>query len=208
MGIAQTPIPPEELDVFKRLPPLEIVVDVGARTDTDYFALHPEAEYHLFEPNTEFFEELHAAVAGRPQTFLNNYGLGDVVGDFTYNDGRQGFVGGEAPIENGERVFPVDTLDNYVRRMGLTHIDFLKVDVEGYDFKVLLGAKDTLPRVRFLQYEYWDDQEEFHELLGESFDLENIGYRNVLCMNKKLVPQSFRKEMSAYLAKMGYKNLV
>lgn len=202
-----TPIPREELDVFSKLDDIQVVIDVGARTDTAYFAIHPEAEYHLFEPNPEFFKDLEEAVENRPRTYLHNYGLGDTAGEFFYNDGVQGFVGGEAPVETGERLLRVETLDSYVQKTGIQRIDFLKVDVEGFDFKVLLGAKKALKITRFLQYEHWDDTQQFHDLLEKNFVMEYIGYRNVLCMNKKLVSKEFIRNMQGYLGVMGYRRL-
>lgn len=94
-------------------------------------------------------------------------------------------------------------------------IDYLSVDVEGYDFDVLLGAqKNTLPRVRYLEFEYnwmgsWGKQTLFEAIqmldtLGftcywPGFDghiwritkcwLEQYKYRfwsNVACVNRNL----------------------
>lgn len=202
-----TPIPPQELDVFSKLDDIQVVVDVGARADTAYFDIHSNAEYHLFEPNPDFFAQLTEAVGDRPYTYLNSYGLSDEEGDMLYSDGLQAFLGGEAPANEGQRMLPLQTLDWYVKKNGIKRIDFLKVDVEGYDYKVLLGAEKSLKISRFVQYEYWDDLQEFHELLERDFDMEYIGYRNVLCMNKKLVSSGDRKKLSRYIAKMGYKLL-
>lgn len=203
-----TLIPPEELDVFSKLEDIQVVIDVGARADTDYTRLKPDIELHAFEPNPEFFKQLSEALEGHQNVYLNNYGLGDEEGEFEYHNGIQGFVEGEAPVISGERLLPVKTLDWYIKQKRIKRIDFLKVDVEGYDFKVLLGGEKALKITKYLQYEYWDDKEEFHELLEKDFDMEYIGYRNVLCMNKRLVPRETRNNMAGYLKIMGYKNLV
>ena len=47
---------------------------------------------------------------------------------------------------------PLYKLDTYLKEIG--PIDFISIDVEGYDFDVLLGANETLPRVRYLEFEY------------------------------------------------------
>lgn len=47
---------------------------------------------------------------------------------------------------------PLYKLDTYLEDSG--PIDFISVDVEGYDFDVLLGANETLPHVRYLEFEY------------------------------------------------------
>ena len=42
----------------------------------------------------------------------------------------------------------------YVRKHQIERIDFVKIDVEGMDLKVIRGFEDTLDRVRALQFEY------------------------------------------------------
>lgn len=205
--MSHTSIPPEELEVFKHLPDVEVVIDVGARADTDYLDLKPGITLHAFEPHPEFFKELQEAVGDRPNVYLNNYGLSDVEAETPYSDQLQAFMGGEAPTSSWERILPLKTLDWYVEENNICLIDFLKVDVEGYDYKVFVGGKKAVEMSRFIQYEYWDDLEEFEFLFKEEFDMEYIGYRNVLCMNKKLVPQETREKLTEYIDIMGYRRL-
>lgn len=199
-----SPIPKEELDVFKRLPNVRVVFDVGARADVDYLSIKPKAIYHLFEPNPDFFAELKEKVEElphvylnnvHPHVFLNNYGLGDEEGTFAYSDGIQAFTGGEAPMGYADRALLVKTLDGYIEEKGITRIDFLKIDAEGYDFKVLLGGPKAIEMTRFIQYEHWDNKGQYHDLLGSRFDMHYIGYRNVLCINQALVPQATRTHL-------------
>lgn len=204
--MAHTLIPHEEIDVFKQLPDIQVVIDVGARADTDYLDLIPDVELHAFEPHPEFFEELKVKVGDR-KAHLNNCGLGDLEGVWPYSDGRQAFMGGECPPSEPNRRLKIRTLDNYVKENKIKSIDFLKIDVEGYDYKVLLGSKKALKLCRFVQYEYWDNQKEFRDLLDKDFDMENIGYRNVLCMNKKLVPLHERVRLASYIHERNYQDL-
>ena len=176
-----TPIPPEELERFKSLEDIKVVFDVGARADVDYITIKPDIEFHAFEPNPEFFQQLKEKVGDRPNTWLNKYGLSDIPGAGIYNDSRQGFVGGEEPDITEGRSLPLRTLDWYVKENNIQQIDFLKIDTEGYDFKVLLGGLKTIPKCRYIQYEHWNDLKRFHLLLGHDFKMEYIGYRNVFC---------------------------
>jgi FkbM family methyltransferase len=41
---------------------------------------------------------------------------------------------------------PVMRLDDYMRRRGIDRIDFIKLDVDGYEYRVLQGAHDALSR--------------------------------------------------------------
>lgn len=180
MAIEQTRIPSDELEIFKSLDDVKVVFDVGARTDTDYLDLKPDIELHAFEPNPEFFAELQAKVGTRPAR-LNNFGLSDISGVMPYNDGRQGFVGGEEQDIKEGRLLPLRTLDWYVHENDIQRIDFLKIDTEGYDFRVLLGGLEAIKRCRYIQYEHWNDRKRFHILLGHEFEMTYIGGRNVLC---------------------------
>ncbi len=206
--VAQTKIPQQELEVFRFLEDINLVVDVGARTDIDYLTIKPEATYHLFEPDAEFFAELKTLVGDRKNVYLNECGLGDIEGFMGYDETIQAFLGGEARIKNVDKMLSIKTLDSYVLEKGIKAIDFLKIDVEGYDFKVLLGAKSIIPSCRYIQYEHWDDKGEYHDLLGPYFDMEYIGYRNVLCVNKKIVSPQKRLAIKKFLMDGGFEQLV
>lgn len=181
---SHTPIPDYELHLFESLKDIKIVFDVGARADTDYIRLKPEIELHAFEPNPEFFWQLTTAIGQRPNTYVNNYGLGDLEEERRYSTTVQAFDGGEAGIFAHGETYPIKTLDWYMGQHTIDHIDFLKIDVEGYDFKVLLGAQQTIPKCHYIQYEYWNNRQQFHDMLEGTFDMLYFGGRNVLCTNK------------------------
>jgi len=49
------------------------------------------------------------------------------------------------------------TVDNLVKQMNLPRVDILKIDTEGWDPAVLLGASSTLSSVRYLEFEVHRD---------------------------------------------------
>ncbi len=186
MEVNHTPIPQDELEVFKNLPNIKVVFDVGARADVEYLRIKPEIQLHAFEPNPVFFAQLTQNAAENPNVYLNNYGLGDVNCELPYSTERQAFVGGEESdvIQKAgklETLLSVKTLDWYVKEHQIEVIDFLKIDTEGFDFRVLLGGLQTIPKCRYIQYEHWNDQRRFHMILGQQFKMDYIGSRNVLC---------------------------
>jgi FkbM family methyltransferase len=199
-----TPIPPAELELFKKLPSLKVIFDVGARADCDYLDLKPKAECHLFEPNHLFFDELKQNV-GKRKAYLNNFGLSNKSGYLFYNQGIQTVEGSEAWAGNGDMRVKVKTLDSYAK--DIPQIDFLKIDTEGNDYKVLLGGRKTIQRTRFIQYEHWNDKEEFHKLLEPLFHLEYVGYRNVLCINTKLVSKQTKERLIKFIRDNEYSKL-
>ena len=182
--MSQTSIPETELEYFKSIPDCKVVFDVGARTDSDYIKLRPDIELHAFEPNPEFFRELQNKIGDRPNTYLNNFGLGDIGGMFGYDDGVQAFVDGEASAINAKKEYEIKTLDWYTSKMSIDKIDFLKIDTEGYDFKVLKGGYHTIKMCRYIQYEHWNDRLQFHDILDGEFDMTCIGGRNVFCKRR------------------------
>lgn len=174
-----------ELGIFSLLPDIKVVFDVGARADTEYIKLKPDIEFHAFEPNPVFFDELCESVGNRKNTYLINYGLSDVEGTAAYNNRRQMFVGGEeASVTEGEQHYGLITLDDYCKEYNVKQIDFLKIDTEGYDYKVLMGGRSMIPHCRYIQYEHWNNKEQFHQLLENDFFMTYIGGRNVFCERK------------------------
>jgi FkbM family methyltransferase len=52
----------------------------------------------------------------------------------------------------------IKTLYEYLNLRVIKNIDFLKIDTEGYEFKVLLGLKDKLNNVKIILFEHhYDD---------------------------------------------------
>lgn len=196
--MTQTPLPTAEIELFKQLPAPTILFDVGARIDVDYLQIWPKCKFHLFEPNLLFHEELSKKAKGRGRT-INTFGLGDKKGTFGYCVAAQGIVGGESTAASSEMEVNVDTLDNYVKKKRIKHIDILKIDTEGYDYKVLLGGKSIIPNIKFIQYEHWINKEQFHKLLEPIFTLYEVGYRNVLCINNKLVDKKTHQRIAQYI---------
>ena len=50
------------------------------------------------------------------------------------------------------------TLSDYLTKHSIGNIDFLKIDTEGYEFEVLIGAKDILSKVGIVLFEHhYDD---------------------------------------------------
>ena len=179
-----TPIPQNELDLFASLKDVEVVFDVGARADIEYLRLKPNASFHLFEPNPRFFNQLTRRVGDRKNVYINNYGLGDVAGEMGYDNHLQSFLGGEADVTATDRILPIKTLDWYIDINKITRLDFLKIDTEGYDYKVLLGGRKAIDMAKYIQYEHWDELQQFHDLLEQDFAMEYIGDRNVLCTRR------------------------
>ncbi len=158
-----------EAEVLKRLAPanLKTVFDVGANVG-EYtkavLASFPQATVHAFEvaPETaqEFSGNLEGSIAnGRVN--LVTYGLSDMPGTldmYYYPENNQLTSYSKRHPEYRSVKFTADisTLDAYCEETGIDAIDFLKIDVEGHEFKVIQGGRRLFAKgtVAALQFEF------------------------------------------------------
>jgi FkbM family methyltransferase len=133
------------------------VVDVGANTGLYCFVaaaeLGPSAVIHAFEPQPECCEVLSSTVSlNRWQDFVqihqvalsDNPGVAVLYLCGTGSTLQRGFVADNAP----QLEVPLSTLDSQADQLGLTSLDFLKIDVEGHELSVLHGAQNSISRWR------------------------------------------------------------
>lgn len=129
------------------------IFDVGA----GHFSVFYEIEgidVHYFEPHLESFEKLKTIGVKNKKYYFNNFGLSNVAEKVSlYADGalynRSGGTSSTAIA-----TCDVKTGLEYCNEKNITHIDFLKIDVEGMETKVLLGFGDILKNIRYIQFEY------------------------------------------------------
>jgi FkbM family methyltransferase len=133
---------------------VETVFDVGANVGfVTYQCLKqvPNAQIHSFEPNPAVFEVLSTSYQGEPRVIANNVGVGESVGDLTFNvnanTGTSSFLKPTAyhAATQARKALPsirvhVTTLDEYANAQGITHVHIVKLDIEGYELKALQGA--------------------------------------------------------------------
>jgi FkbM family methyltransferase len=153
-----------------------IVFDVGANEGafTAYVLdLCRNAEVYAFEPNPPTYARLAARFADCRGVHLHSFGLSESeavlqLADYAEADGSSHASfspAGIASIQPRQRGRPepalvhtavsVVTLDSVLRRYGIETVDYLKLDVEGHERSVLLGARDAIAagRLRNVQVE-------------------------------------------------------
>jgi FkbM family methyltransferase len=116
---------------------------------------------HCFEPGSHAFEALKQAHGGDPRVVLNNVALGSEKGSRTLYFDAPGSVLASVykrrldfrniAFDESETV-DVATLDAYCEAMPRVHL--LKLDVEGHEMDVLLGATATLERCDMVSFEF------------------------------------------------------
>lgn len=132
-----------------------VVVDVGANVGIHtiwYLREFPFAHVHAIEPQSVMFNLLRHNVDAwsmAHRVTLHNFTLGHQDGEVSMARESDvlrptGFHYGALSVgENGERV-GMRRLDS----LNLESCDFVKVDVEGFEPLVLIGAQETLKRFR------------------------------------------------------------
>jgi FkbM family methyltransferase len=144
--------------LFKKIYPYcKTVFDVGARFDVDYIEISKgnNIEYHLFEINPVFFEKLQKKLSlfnNTEKIIVNNVGIGDRAGFLDYCEKTQSLFKKSGVSKNVIKL-PVITLHSYLKKKIIKRIDFLKTDIEYYDYFALLSLKNYLKKIKFIQFE-------------------------------------------------------
>lgn len=177
------------------LRPGAVVFDVGA--NFGYYALmlaaalRGECEVHAFEPSASTHARLvkHVALNGMECVHPHRLALSDVPGTASMNS-RQGNSGASF-LEMGGGEVAVTTLDEFVEGRGLRRLDFMKIDVEGFEERVLRGGERTLRRLRPIVL--LEVQPTTFERTGSSVQrvvdlLTGAGYQLWRAQKRRLVP--------------------
>lgn len=171
-------LPPCFRDILRTHPKvaMNVMFDVGANVGQSaivYAAHFPEATIWAAEPTDHSFTELTKASADLPRVKPVQIAFGPEAGTarmtmkptWTRNHITN------KPLSDLVKDVQVDRLDQFCARQGIDHINFLKIDTEGYDLEVLKGATGILPEVDFVQAETsMNRYNRFHVSYQEVFD--------------------------------------
>ncbi len=139
-----------------------IAFDVGAHVGelTLLFSrlVGRQGRVYSFEAGSATFERLRTVceLTGRRNVALNHLAVAEREGSVRlhcYDDEHSGWnTLAERPLHRygldvealGTEEIAATTVDAYCERIGLSAVDLLKIDVEGAEYQVLLGAEQTL----------------------------------------------------------------
>ena len=144
---------------------LHSVVDVGANKGEWSDLVLSQASNNLskvllIEPGKAAFAIAQRKFEQDGRCTLLNVGVTDFDGMLAFNEEDNAsetssfvatFIGGDAMT-----YAPVRKLDSILKEINFGYVDFLKIDCEGFDFKVISGASEQLKaqQVGILQFEY------------------------------------------------------
>ena len=126
-----------------------VILDVGANEGQTALYLRrffSPATIHCFEPVPATFALLEQRTRGRSGIVSHATAVTDRTGDLTMRIDPFSERSAVARSENvGDTCrVPAVTLDEFFTTAGLTHVDILKIDVEGHEPAVLRGASRVL----------------------------------------------------------------
>jgi FkbM family methyltransferase len=159
---------PEMVKLFKLVASgSEIILDIGANIGCTAILFGELAKkVYAFEPSqtTFAFLEKNISKARRENVFPQNIGLGSESCEstliFSPSNRAGGFISNQmqASTEHTVEKVVIQQLDEVVNYLSLQQIDFIKIDVEGFEGHVLRGARRTLAShkpVVVLELNHW-----------------------------------------------------
>jgi FkbM family methyltransferase len=133
---------------------INVIFDVGCRDCSIFTSL--KKEVHYFDPREDFIDILKNQPNNNTKAIFNAFGLSDKEETIEYDKDVESFFDRSSSIgRNGEKIMlEVKKANEYIIDNNITHIDFLKIDTEGFELKVLKGFENFLKNISIIQFEY------------------------------------------------------
>jgi FkbM family methyltransferase len=140
-----------------------VIIDGGAHRGDAVQALSrllPGARFHCFEPDPVLHDGLVRRFADRADVRVVKAALGETAGKATFNINASRPTNSLLPsakllqsdlrdlLQTVQQIdVELTTIDEYCAARGVGSVDVIKLDLQGYDYKALRGARATLPGV-------------------------------------------------------------
>ena len=179
----------------------------------------PNSKIYSFEPVPELFAQVKEKASSYPNITCINLALAEKNGTAQFwpsenpkKPGKHSQAGSLLPpkerLKYSEIRFkepfevPTVSLDSWAEKNNIDRIDFLWLDLQGYELPVLEGAKRLLPNISYIYTEVnfveayagqktypeiavWLEAHDF-EIIGKDFDDTSTWFfGNILCRNRK-----------------------
>lgn len=132
----------------------EIVFDIGANVGnyTRLLVQYTDAIVYAFEPNTSSFNKLSSL----PEKVIKiNSAVSNFNGESTlyFSQDYDGCASLDKNIRKGNEIqVSVCTVESFVEKHNIENIDYIKIDVEGFEKEVIQGLGKMKPK--FIQFEF------------------------------------------------------
>ena len=187
------------------------VFDVGANIG-DWTTLAGKkingAKFHLFELSESTFKTLSSSFDGCENVVTNNLALSNSKGKIQYQDyGKDSGLNSILEDTSYHKMRSVlkdstsTTGDEYCRENGISHIDFLKIDVEGAEHIVLEGFAEMLGQqaIDLIQFEYGYTHGDAHFLIKDFYNFfHKFGYKIGPLKKKGVIFMDFNYKLNEF----------
>lgn len=136
-----------DLQRFMGTRSLGVLFDVGANVGQTLEALlkyAPEAQIHSFEPTDGTFATLFAKYRAHKNVHLHKIALGSRPATLALkvraNSELNTLVAADASTDAATQTTEVTTVDDIVAANGISHLDLLKIDGQGWEMEAIRGA--------------------------------------------------------------------
>lgn len=160
------------------------IIDAGSQIgEFSLYANHlnPSSNIYSFEPSKGVFEILQKNTDGVGKIKIFNCALGEENKKIKLLVGNKNSMYGEDAIENSDIVknkinkflnseeVQMITIDSFVEEHKIEKVDFIKMDTEGYERNIIMGAAETIrrfsPVIVCSAYHLKDDKIKIPELI-------------------------------------------
>ena len=150
---------------YMKLPADAVIIDVGANfglMSLQFALVAPEGRVYSFEPTHYALAKFRRNLELNPELAKIIHPVNSFVSAETSKSPNiKAFSSWKVDGNKSDDMHPVHlgaaksaegvgsvTLDDFCKENNLTRLDFIKIDVDGHEFEVLNGAKETLKRFR------------------------------------------------------------
>lgn len=129
-----------------------VCIDIGANigeTTLNFAQIAKNGKVYSFEPVPFLFEQLIKNISLNDYNNIAAFNIAiadneeDLFFEMPSNKNSAGISLNKQQAGTAKRVVGT-TLDNFIRQQNIPHIDFIKIDVEGFEYFVLKGATQTI----------------------------------------------------------------
>lgn len=165
---------------------LGVLFDVGAnvgQTLGHLLKYVPDAEIYSFEPTDGAYATLSANFGGRKNVHLQKMALGSTPGTMALQVRANSELNTLVPADDADgdtQATEVSTVDEVVAKHGISHLDVLKLDVQGWEMEVVRGASRLIADHNLIfvlaEMTFRSDQKEMQQFTELHDHLEAQGF--------------------------------
>ena len=164
---------------------IDVGANVGEWTEMYLSYMKRASKGLLFEPSSTGFKELKTRFEKLEEIEIVQAAVSDASGEMPFFEETEAgqtssLVPGFSREGAAKKNVRTTTLDLEVEKRQIDHIDFLKIDAEGYDFHVIRGAKNLLTqhKIDFVQFEYNTPWKDVGSSLTDAYEFfESLNYK-------------------------------